>query len=69
MANHRQREQVRINVESVGRETDKAILVVIDDEDVWIPLSQVHSIHRDGAQPYLMVTPWILKAKGLEPSS
>lgn len=62
---NKQAEQVRIDVEEIKRETDAAILVLYNDEDVWIPLSQVHSIHRDPDRLHLYVTPWIAKQKGL----
>ena len=53
------------------RETDSAILVYdhATEEDIWIPLSQVESIHgrrEDGTgEGTLVMTDWIAQKKGL----
>lgn len=50
------------------RETDNAVLVHDDasDEDVWIPLSQVESMHRDRNDfGSIVVSDWIARQKGL----
>lgn len=65
------------------RETEKAILIQVyqvdgkdtetpDDErkrDIWFPLSQVSTIHRDngtdGSYDYIRVKEWLCKQKGL----
>lgn len=54
----------------IKRETENAVLVEMqfDKEEIWFPLSQVHSIHREQAslgRDRLLVTPWIAKQKGL----
>lgn len=50
------------------RETDSAILIhdPATEEDIWIPLSQVESIHRhpDGSGTIIM-SDWIARKKGL----
>lgn len=47
------------------RETDNAVLIDVDDEDVWIPLSQVESMHFDGrGDGYIVITNWIAQQKG-----
>jgi hypothetical protein len=47
-------------------ETDNAVLIVVDGEDVWIPLSQVDSMHFDGrGDGSIVVSDWIAKQKGL----
>lgn len=35
------KELVEVTYDSIKRETDKAILFVIGDEEVWIPTSQI----------------------------
>lgn len=63
-------EQFRIDVKEIVTETPAAILVKVQipgakiTEDMWFPLSQVHSIHRDPTAPWVMVTVWIAKKKG-----
>lgn len=53
------------------RETDSALLIYdfASDEDLWIPLSQIDSIHgrqSDGTgEGTLVVSDWIAKKKGL----
>ena len=45
------------------RESDKAILIEIHDEEIWIPLSQVTDIDRDAGT--ITLTEWIAKQKNL----
>lgn len=50
------------------RETASAVLVHdhLSDEDVWFPLSQVESMHRDkNGHGSIVVTDWIAQQKGL----
>lgn len=66
--NHQQ-EQFRIDVKEIVTETASALLVKVQipgakiNEDMWFPLSQIHSIHHSDP-PWIMVTPWIAKKKG-----
>lgn len=48
----------------IEHETDEAIKIVVDDdEEYWIPISQVFEIHRhDGI---VVMSKWIAKEKGL----
>ena len=50
-------------------ETEKAILIQIDDEKYWIPLSQVFELHKVdeglGEGSYVRMTEWIAREKGL----
>ena len=50
------------------RETDAAVLIYdpASEEDVWIPLSQVESMHKgkDGTGTIVM-SDWIARTKGL----
>lgn len=72
----RQQERFTVKLEKVVRETDAAVLVMVDadeyglvrgeDQEKWFPLSQVHEIVREAADgPYIVVTPWIAERKGL----
>lgn len=50
------------------RETDNAVLVYdhASQEELWIPLSQVESMHRDkNGHGSIVVTDWIAQQKGL----
>lgn len=52
------------------RETDRALLCVIDGEEHWIPKSQIHDDSEvyddsDNADGTLVLTEWICKEKGL----
>jgi hypothetical protein len=50
------------------RETDNAVLVHdhASEEDVWIPLSQVESMHKDrNDSGSIVVSDWIARQKGL----
>lgn len=60
-------EKVTLENVTLGKETDKAILVTIEGADHWMPLSQVHEIHRskDKGCDTIVVSAWIAKEKGL----
>lgn len=50
------------------RETDNAVLVYdyATEEEIWFPLSQVDSMHRDKNDVgTIVVTDWIAREKGL----
>jgi hypothetical protein len=54
--------------EEVSRETDKAILVEIKGEEVWIPKSQIHDdseVYASGHTGKLVITEWLAREKGL----
>jgi pectate lyase len=49
-------------------ETEDAILVEIEGEDIWIPKSQVDDdseVYGKGHDGRLVITAWIAKRKGL----
>ena len=48
----------------VSRETLKAYLFIIDDEEVWLPKSQVEDIRE--TECVVDIPLWLAKAKGLE---
>ncbi len=51
--------------EIVGRrETEKAYLFIIDDEEIWLPKSQVEDIRE--TENVVIIPLWFAKAKGLE---
>ena len=45
-------------------ETENAIKVEINDEELWFPLSAVEEIHRE-SPARIVVQAWIARAKGL----
>jgi hypothetical protein len=54
--------------EPVKRETEKALLVEIGGEELWIPKSQIHDdseVYREGDTGKLVITEWIAREKGL----
>ena len=55
---------VTIEVDAVLHETDDAVLVEIDGEQIWLPLSQVDGVVR-GRNPAITAKRWILEKKGL----
>lgn len=49
------------------KETDKAILVEIDDEEIWFPQSQVDDaseVWMKGQEGKLVISDWIAQQKG-----
>ena len=51
-----------INVEQVDRETDKACLLVVDGQPIWMPKSQILGAVAVGE---VEITKWIAEQKGL----
>jgi hypothetical protein len=51
------------------RETDKALLCLIDGEEVWVPKSQIHDDSEvyslENGDGMLIVTMWWAEQKGL----
>jgi len=61
---------VHVDFDSVKTVTEKAILFVIEGEDVWIPYSQISSEDRDSyaagdGEGSASITEWIAEQKGL----
>jgi hypothetical protein len=59
---------VDIEVELIKKMTDKAMLCVIGDEEVWLPFSQVahDEDYEEGDENLtLSITEWIAEQKGL----
>jgi hypothetical protein len=58
---------VRVDYDEIKAATEKAVLFVIDDEDVWLPVSQLDADYSnevgEGAG-HVFVTEWIAKQKG-----
>lgn len=60
---------VHLDVEEIVKETDKALLLRIDGEEYWCPLSQIADSddYREGDEDVsLSVTEWWAKKAGLE---
>ncbi len=50
------------------RETPKAILVVIEDDEVWVPKSVVHDdseVYEEGHEGTLVLHEWWARKEGL----
>lgn len=59
---------VHLDVDEVLRETDKAFLLLIDGEEVWVPKSQVSDADKYEAgdtDVTVSVTTWLAEQKGL----
>lgn len=71
MAYNKQDERVTVKCEKILNESASglAIQIVVEDaeEAIWLPLSQVHEVCRNAQPPYVVVTPFIAKQKGLLP--
>lgn len=53
-----------IFVEKILRETDLAVKVLYEDEELWLPFSQILEIHHE--EPIrIVITAWIAKEKGI----
>ena len=55
---------VEVEVDAIVRETDEAVLVIYEGEEVWLPLSQIDSM-RKGQNPSITAARWILEKKGM----
>jgi len=47
--------------------TEKALLCVIEGEEVWVPTSQIHDaseVYEAGGEGKLVVTMWLAEQKG-----
>lgn len=50
------------------RGTDKALLCLIDGEEVWVPQSQIHDdseVYEVGGEGKLVITRWFADQRGL----
>ena len=59
---------IHLDCERIEKITDKAMLAVIDGEEVWLPLSQIADSddYEEGDEDLtLSVTEWIAEQKGL----
>lgn len=61
---------VHVDFDSVKAVTERAILFVIEGEEVWIPLSQIAEADRDqyeggDGEGSVSITDWIANQKGL----
>lgn len=61
-------DEVRIADVKATRETDKALLVIIDGESQWIPKSQITAdsdVWKKGDEGTLVITGWFATKEGL----
>lgn len=62
----RMEDNFAIEAEAI-RETQKEILVEVDDEQIWVPKGQIRpgsTVTKKGDIGTLMVSQWLAKAKG-----
>lgn len=64
MANHKQPEQVEVKCK-ICIETSKAVMIHTENRDIWIPISQVHYMKKNGDDSIIRITPWIAEKNGL----
>lgn len=56
---------VEVEVDAIKHETDDAMLVVFEGEEVWVPLSQVDKIvRRKTGTALITMQTWIATKKG-----
>jgi len=59
------RQEIEVECDIVS-ETDDAILLLIDDEEIWFPLSQIKRIVRGNSYDLITMTAWIAEQKGID---
>lgn len=62
------KDTVTLHGVTAKKETEKALLCVIDDEEHWIPKSHIHDdseVYEEGQEGDLVVSEWIANEKGL----
>lgn len=55
---------MRIKFNEIVHGTEKATLFRFDEEEVWLPLSQIEDL--DTAEQTVEVADWLVEKKGLE---
>jgi hypothetical protein len=55
---------IQIEVDEIVHETDSAVLVKYEGEDVWIPLSQVSRMSRGKQSSAIWIPQWLADKKG-----
>jgi hypothetical protein len=61
-------ELAQVEVEQVVRATGKALLVLVEGEEVWIPRSQIQEdseVQDEGDSGTLVIPMWLAEEKGL----
>lgn len=59
---------VRVEYDDILRATEKAVLLLIDNEEVWMPNSQLDADYSERVgqgEGHMYVTEWIAGEKGL----
>lgn len=59
---------VKVEYDDIIKATDKAVLVLIDDEEIWMPSSQIDADYSKNVglgAGSMYVTEWIANEKGL----
>ena len=61
------KKMVEIDIDRIKLETDKAILVIIDDDEIWLPKSQITYDTEIDLNDVKVVeaSEWIAEQKGL----
>lgn len=61
-------ECIEVEVERVKLATDKALLCIIEGEEVWIPKSHIHDdseVWGAGQAGTMIISEWLAEQKGL----
>jgi len=53
----------QIGIDEIVHETDNAMLIKFEGQDVWVPLSRISRIER-GKSPAIWVPKWLANKKG-----
>jgi len=62
-------DSVSLIIEGLEKETEKAFLILYQDEQYWIPKSQTVSVHiatKDKEHDIIIISKWIADTKGLK---
>jgi hypothetical protein len=58
-------EWVEIDIDKVIRETNEAILIKIDKENIWLPKSQLDDYPEVGESGIILIKTWLAEEKEL----
>ena len=62
---HMSQQDVEIECD-ILKETDEAMLIIVDGEELWIPFSQIKRVQRESHCDVVTMTAWIAEQKGIE---
>ena len=67
MSKGQQQEHIELEDVRIKARTLRAVLIVYEDAEHWIPLSQVDGDPIVDVSKTIRLTPWIMEQRGIEP--